>query len=230
MTHLDSLANSLANSLADSLGRAASAGGGAVLGSAFRTVGAVRPARKPLHPRGRVVGGRLRRHGSAPETGVAFLDEPGDEPVLVRESRSVGLPGPLPDIQGLAVRVSNPDGSPGDLLLASTGWGPWNRFVLTPSSTTYGRPMTTLFPYRSPRGPLLLGARSDTPGLVELAVALGRGPWRTFAELTVSDQDAGDPTVSFDPVLHQVAGLEQYPAVVRLREPAYRSARRSRGA
>jgi len=218
-------------SLLESLGRTASSGGGAALGVVFRTVGAVRPARKPLHPAGRVVSGRLRRDGSGPVTGVPFLDAPGDDHVLVRESRSVGLPGPLPDIQGLAVRVTNPDGSPGDLLLASTGWGRLARFVLTPSTTTYGRPMTTLFPYRSPQGALLLGARSDQPGTVELSYALGSGPWHRFAELTLSDhteQDAGDPTVSYDPVLNQVPGLEQYPAVIRLREPAYRSARRSR--
>jgi hypothetical protein len=214
--------------LLDSLGRAASTGGGAALGAVFRTAGALRPARKPLHPVGRVVSGRLRRHGSGADTGVAFLDERGDQPVLVRESRSLGLPGPLPDIQGLAVRVTNPDGSSGDLLFASTGWGRLARFVLTPSSTTYGRPMTTLFPYRSPAGALLLGARSEDPGTVQLAWALGQGSWHPFAELTVSDEDAGDPTVSFDPVLHQIPGLDQYPAVVRLREPAYRSARRSR--
>lgn len=213
-----------------SLGRAASTGGGAALGVAARTAGAVRPARKPLHPSGQVLTGRLLRHGLAPGTGVALIDEAGDEQVLVRESRSVGLPGALPDIQGLAIRVTNPDGSAGDVLLASTGWGRLTRFVLTPSRTTYGRPMTTLFPYRSPQGPLLLGARSDRPGVVQLACATGGGPFRSFAELTVTDEEAGDPTVSFDPVLHPVPGLEQYPAVVRLREPAYRSARRSRGA
>lgn len=217
----------------DSLGRAAASGGGAALGAVFRSVGTLRPAPKPLHPLGRVVTGRLTRHGSEAgteaRTGVRFLDEPGEDTVLVRESRSVGLPGPLPDIQGLALRVTNPDGSPGDLLLASTGWGAVTRFALTPSSTTWGRPMTTLFPYRSPRGPLLLGARSGAPGTVTLAWALGTGTWHEFATLEVSDRDAGDPTVSFDPVLHQVPGLEQYAAVVRLREPAYRSARRSRG-
>jgi hypothetical protein len=79
----------------------------------------------------------------------------------VRESRSVGLPEGLPDIHGLAVRVTNPDGTPGDLLLATTGWGRLTRFVLTVSRTTYGRPMTTLLPYRTDAGPVLLGARSD---------------------------------------------------------------------
>jgi hypothetical protein len=215
--------------LLTSLGRTAASGGGAALGAVFGAAGALRPAAKPLHPLGRVVRGRLTRHGAGLRTGVPFLDEPGEDGVLARESRSVGLPGPLPDIQGLAVRVTNPDGSPGDLLLASTGWGAVTRFVLTPSATTWGRPMTTLFPYRTAAGPLLVGARSGTPGIAELAVAVGTGSWHPFAVLSVSDEDCGDPTVSFDPVLNQVPGLEQYPAVVRLREPAYRSARRTRG-
>jgi hypothetical protein len=214
----------------DSLTRRASGAAGSVLGVGARTLGAVRPARKPLHPVGRVVRGRLHRRGLEPPTGIAFLDTPGDQPVLVRESRSIGLPGPLPDIQGLAIRVTNPDGRPGDLLLATTGWGRLSRFVLTLSRTTYGRPMTTLFPYRTVAGPLLLGARSDRPGTVELACATGGGPWRPFADLTISGEDAPDPAISFDPVTNQVAGLEQYAAVARLREPAYRSARRSRGA
>ena len=212
----------------DSVTRAASAAAGTVLGVGARTLSAVRPARKPLHPDGRVLQGRLRRHGMTPPTGVAFLDGAGEQQVLVRESRAIGLPPPLPDIHGLAIRVTNPDGSPGDLLLATTGWGRLTRFVLTPSRTTYGRPLTTLLPYRTVAGAVLLGARRTGPGIVQLACAIGVRPWRVFAELSVSSDDSTDPTVSFDPVIHQVPGLGQYGAVVRLREPAYRSARRSR--
>jgi hypothetical protein len=216
--------------LLDSVSRGAADAGGVLLGAGARTLGALRPARKPLHPAGRVVTGRLLRHGFATPTGVAFLDDAGDHPVTVRESRAIGLPETLPDIHGLAIRVTNPDGTPGDLLLATTGWGRVTRFVLTPSRTTYGRPMTTLLPYRTALGPLLLGARSASPGRVELAYAVADGAWRRFAELLVSQDEAPDQAISFDPVLHPVAGLEQYPAVLRLREPAYRSARGSRGA
>lgn len=214
--------------LVSSLTRGAADAGGALLAAGTRTLGAVRPASKPLHPAGRVVAGQLHRRGLRSRTGVAFLDEPGDQDVVVRESRAIGLPEPLPDIHGLAIRVTNRDGSPGDLLLATTGWGRLTRFVLTASRTTYGRPMTTLLPYRTPDGPVLLGARSESPGIVELACAVGGGRWRQFAELSVSRESAPDQEISFDPVLNQVTGLEQYPAVLRLREPAYSSARRSR--
>lgn len=212
--------------LVDSLTRGAADAGGTVLATGTRVLGALRPAAKPLHPAGRVVAARLHRSGLG--TGVAFLDEAGDLQVVVRESRAIGLPEPLPDIHGLAIRVTNPDGTPGDLLLATTGWGRLTRFLLTATRTPYGRPMTTLLPYRTDAGPVLLGARSDSPGVVQLACAVGTAPWRQFGELLVSREDAPDQAISFDPVLHQVAGLEQYPAVLRLRAPAYSSARRSR--
>jgi len=206
---------------------AATTAGGAVLGAAFRVAGAVRPTRKPLHPRGRVTTARLVRRGLTPPVGVEFLDTARVDEVLVRESRSVGLPGPLPDINGLAVRVTEPDGSVGDLLFATSGWGRLTRYVLTASRTTYGRPMTTLFPYRSSAGAVLLGVRSTGRGSLQLACTVAGGPWRPFGELTIGDAE-GDPEVSFDPVLNQVPGLEQYAAITRLREPAYRGARHSR--
>jgi hypothetical protein len=212
----------------DPLTRLVAGAGGALLATGTRLLGAVRPARKPLHPAGRVVTGRLRRHGLTPPTGVVFVDEDGDEAVLVRESRAVGLPEPLPDVHGLAIRVTGRDMGPGDLLLSSTGWGRLTRFVLTASRSTWGRPMTTLLPYATVRGPMLIGARAVRPGVVELACAVGVGPWRTFAELSISTDEGSDPTISFDPVAHRLAGLDQYAAIARLREPAYRAARRSR--
>ena len=125
--------------------------------------------------------------------------------------------------------MTNPDGSDGDLLLATTGWGRVTRFVLTASAAPYGRPLTTLLPYRTDLGPMLLGARrDDTTDVVQLAYAVGTGAWRSIGELVMSDEAPGDPTISFDPVDHPVTGLDHYAAVDRLREPAYRTARRSR--
>ncbi len=207
----------------------AASAGGAVLSAATRALAAARPADKPLHPIGRVAVARLLRRGSRPATGIPLLDGSTEERVLVRESRAVGLPSPLPDIHGLAIRVINPDGSDGDLLLATTGWGRVTRFVLTASATTYGRPLTTLLPYRTDLGPMLLGARRpDDTQPVQLAHAVGTGPWTFFGELVMSEEVPADPTISFDPVAHPVTGLDHYAVVDRLREPAYRTARRSR--
>jgi len=212
----------------DAPAHALASAGGLLLAGTTRAVASVRPAAKPLHPRGEVMQGRLFRRGARPATGVAWLDEPGEDDVLVRRSRAVGLPGAAPDIHGLAIRVPSPGGGHGDLLLASTGWGRVTRFVLTWSRSPRTRPMTTLLPYRTARGSLLLGARTIGADCFELAVAAPDGDWTRFADLRLSTLLADDQDVSFDPVLHQVPGLEQYDAVERLREPAYRSARASR--
>lgn len=200
---------------------------GSVLAGAVKGITAVRPARKPLHPRGVVVRARLRRRGVDPSTGVPWLDESGTSEVLVRVSQAVGLPTWLPDIQGLALRT-DPDGTPGDLLFATTGAGRLTRFLLTPSRSL-DRPMTTLLPYRTPVGPLVLGARRVDEETYELSCASLAGPWRPFAGLVLlRDGDDGDPEISFDPMLHQLSGLTPYDWVRRLREPGYARARRER--
>jgi hypothetical protein len=208
--------------------QASSSAGGALLAIATRSLAAVRPAAKPLHPEGSLVRGRIYRHGLVPGTGVPWIDEPGEDEVVVRLSRAIGLPGGLPDIHGLAVRVPVEGGGHGDLLFASTGWGRVSRFVLTASRSPQGRPMTTLLPYDAPSGPLLLGARAGGAETFELSVAPAGGDWRPFADLRFSQAPAGDGPVDFDPVVNQVPGLAQYRSVARLREPSYRDARASR--
>jgi hypothetical protein len=209
-------------------GASLASAGGALLCAATQTVASLRPAARPLHPVGVVRPGRLHRHGSAPATGVAWLDEPGEDEVVVRLSRAVGLPGKLPDIHGLALRVFGPGWS-GDVLLASTGWGRLGRYVLVPSLRPDCRPMTSLLPYRTPTGPVLLGARgTGVPGGYDVFWAHGSRPWRRFAALQMSAQAGAEQDISFDPVQHQVPGLEQYPSVVQLREPSYHRARRTR--
>jgi hypothetical protein len=207
--------------------RALSDLGGAALAGATRIAAALRPAAKPLHPRGRVVTGTLVRTGAGTRTGIEWVDVPGEDQVLARESRAVGLPRALPDIHGLALRIPSSTGY-GDLLFASTGLGRLTRYVLTAARSAYARPMTTLLPYRSPVGPLLLAATPEGEGSYRLSVAVGRGAWQPFARLALDEEDAPDPTVSFDPLRHTLPGLENYGWVQRLREPAYRTARASR--
>ena len=137
--------------------RGAAALGGQALRAATISVAAARPAAKPLHPEGSVVSGHLQRFGGL-STGVAWLDEAGEDEVLVRQSRAVGLPDAAPDIFGVAIRVPAGGGRHGDLLFASTGLGRVSRFVLTASRSPYRRPLTTLLPYRTPAGPVVLAA------------------------------------------------------------------------
>jgi hypothetical protein len=218
-------------SLLRPVARAVPSAGGQILLAVTRLL-AARPAAKPLHPEGALVRGTLRRFGSHPATGAQWLDEPGSDRVLVRQSRAVGLPSPAPDVFGLAVRVPVSGGGHGDLLLASTGAGRLTRFVLTVARTPYGRPYTTLLPYRTPAGPLLLSAVFRDERTVDLAWAVRTGPWHRFAELRLDADPADRPDgpLSFEPVGHQLPGLETYDWVRRLRSPAYAGARRSRSA
>lgn len=223
----------------DGLREAALAPVGAVLGLLAEAVGRLRRAR-PLHPDGVVLRGRLRRHGWA-SSGVAWLDQPGDDEVLVRLSRAGGLPSELPDVQGLAVR--HPDC---DLLLASTGTAPVARHVLAPHRRVRGASFTSLLPFRGPHGPVLLAALPErrrttcaegtplalppagAPARLRLSWATPSGQWQCFGSLEIEDVVAGgaDVPVRLDP-LRVPPGLRTYGWVAALRSPAYRRARRA---
>ncbi len=214
--------------------------GGALLGALSDAVARVRHA-KPLHPRGAVLAGHLRRHGST--SGAAWVDATGDDEVLVRLSRGGGLPAWLPDVHGLALRV--PDGAAtADLLLSTTGAGPWLRHVLAPHLDATAGTWTSLVPYRGPRGSLMIGGRAverralpadavalaaelgARPLRVRLAWAAGEGPWVPFATLDVGGAagPALDPDVHFDPLVPPT-GLALPGWVAALRAPAYARAR-----
>ena len=198
---------------------------GGLLSSGAVALGATRDRTKPLHPDGQLRRATITRMGGGARSGVPWLDEPGRDEALVRLSRGVGLPGPLPDVQGLAIRIDHA-GGPADVLLASTGLGRLTRFVLTPTWKPTGRPLTSLLPYRSPRGPLLLAAVPGSMPSYDLRWAGPVGPWVSFGTLELGEPLGDDTRLSFDPVLNVVPGLAHYGWVTRLREPAYWAARR----
>jgi hypothetical protein len=216
--------------------RGLASGGGRVLGGTAYLLGKRRRRAKALHPRGQLLSASLDRFGVVPTTGVAWVDEPGSDEVIVRMSRALGLPRGWPDILGLALRVPTSDDGHGDLLFATTGTGRLSRFVLRPTmaepeETAY----TTLLPYRTASGPVLFGAfpaaGSGEPR-VELRCSGLTGTWRPFGMLRLGAEPTGDevePLVSFDPVLNTVPGLEPYEWHRRLRKYAYAAARRARG-
>jgi hypothetical protein len=90
--------------------------------------------------------------------------------------------------------------------------------------------LTTLLPYRSAAGPVLLSAVFQDRSTVELSWAIGPGAWHRFAELRLDEEpvDQPDAPLSFDPLGNTVPGLAPYDWVRRLRAPAYATARRSR--
>ncbi|MFE6648869.1 hypothetical protein ACFVJS_20055 [Nocardioides sp. NPDC057772] len=187
----------------------------------------LRPADKPLHPHGTVHLAVLRRHPGA-TTGAAFLDEGGSDEVVVRLSRAVGLPEPVPDINGLAVRVPTSGGEHADLLLATTGHGRWTRFLLAPRTRLPDGFFNTLLPYRTPTGPVWLGAQLVDEATWQLMWTRSGTDWTSFATLELIVESDRDPMLSFDPTRSTPPGLEIYGWHRRLRARAYATARRSR--
>lgn len=194
---------------------------GAALAGAFGLLARIRPADKALHPRGSLTHGTIRRAGlTGHRFDVPWLDEPGEDVVIVRASRAAGLPGPLPDVFGLAVRIPVPDGH-ADLLFSSTGSGPTTRFFLRPGLDPARGGYSTMFPYRTPGGGVVLGLRPGHPGGVgatgigptdgdaagglhfDLLVARPRGPWRAFGRLDVEPSvSSGAGAPADDPTDH----------------------------
>jgi hypothetical protein len=163
--------------------------------AAFRGASRLRGERA-IHARGRTMTARVQVTGSA-RTGAPLLDTPAEHDALVRVSRSAGLPLPLPDVLGLAVRVLDAHG-PGehqDLLLDSTLEPALLRRLPWPARD-HLRPLhCSLLPYDVAGRTLLLGARG-VPGQpaamldalpdrieLELLLATPHGRWERWAVL-----------------------------------------------
>ena len=191
---------------------------------------------KPLHPVGVVAGAVLTVDPAPVASGSPLLDRPGERHCLVRASYAVGTGPEHTDIEGFALRVlpSGADDAPSDLLFASTGVGRWTRHLLVPRRPGRHGAQTTLLPVRAAGRPLLVRldpldrATQPWPARYALSWSHGHGPWHRFATLAVAWDGVDDAPNRFDPVANPLRGTTQYPAVTRLREPAYRSARLAR--
>jgi hypothetical protein len=207
---------------------------GTALGLVFATTALLRRS-KPLHPAGIVATAVLTVTPAPPTSGSPVLDEPGDHECRVRASYAVGTGPKRADIEGFALRIlaGDADRSSADVLFASTGVGPLGRHVLTVRSPGEHGAQTTLLPVRAKGRALYLcldplDARSQPwPTRYRLSWAHGHGAWHPCGTLTVAWGMPSDAAQRFDPMANPLPGTSQYAAVARLREPAYRLARRA---
>jgi hypothetical protein len=166
------------------------------LASSLGAATAVRGSRV-FHPKGSTFAARLT---VAPTTtwGARVLDEPAEHEGVVRLSRAVGLPHPLPDAEGLALRLPclGMGGAPLDLLVNSA----W-RFVFAPA--VLSPVWSAILPHRTPQGLVLLGARplgdARTDGF-EMLAAQPLGAWQTWGELLLGEPLDGEE-LRFEPTL-----------------------------
>jgi hypothetical protein len=136
---------------------------GALIGGALALLAAARRG-KAVHPAGVVYEARLIVSGSASAPrGSRLLSEPAEHRALVRFSRSLGLPRPVPDLLGVAVRVLDVYGAGRhqDLLAVSSIDRPVLHHLFVPSVDVQQRPYSSSLPYRSGRDRFLIGLLPD---------------------------------------------------------------------
>jgi hypothetical protein len=218
----------------------AGAGAGLVLGA----VAAVRRG-KPVHPHGAAYSARLVVPGaaSAPPS-AALLSRPGRHAAIVRFSRSLGVPRPLPDLLGLSIRIPNAygDGAHQDFLLVTSIDRPVLDRIFVPARDAQQRPYSSSLPYRAGGERFLIGAlpRASSPRppgdteldrvraaaatgrlAFDLAVAPPRGRFRAVAELRIGEPlpQAVD-ALRFNP-FNCGGGVEPAGALNAMRRTAY---------
>ncbi|MFB4313858.1 DUF1990 family protein [Actinomadura sp. 21ATH] len=219
---------------------------------------AARLRERPLHPRGLVFDATLVLHGTSRYWGVPLLDDRTELRGRARLSRAAGLPPPLPDVLGLALRWRQPQAggeeaeATGELLLATTGHGRLGRHLLRPASGWSPAFYGSLLAFRAGDRRILLGAVArrarnvpaglaplaraveERPLLLDLVVATEFGPWERFGELRLVELAPSDDgeTTRFNPARNPVPGLLPAGLLQQVRGPTYaavqRAARRGR--
>lgn len=219
---------------------------------AARVLARGRGGRPALHPEGILLTGRLHVPRHHTSWGVPWLDTPGAYPVTARWSRAAGLPGPLPDGLGLAVRVQDAGGPgrPLELLLTSSGSGRLARHLPLPRLYATTGPYATLLNYavggrhgvvaafpegrvdRVPAGP---GAVAAAVARAPMSFHLGFGTtagWQPLARLALEQTVPTDSRsdVAFDPYRNCLAGFRPVACLGALRVAAYAGSRVGRDA
>ncbi len=216
-----------------------------LLAAPFALGSRVRGARV-FHPRGVAVRGTWEPD---PEAADEALPGVGARPALVRVSHAIGLPPGLPDILGIAIRITDAygQGRHQDLLLASSGTGSVSRHLLLPTAMVTGTVVSSLLPYdvagvgRHPIVAHTVGAdrpvtypevkQDPVRALPAIQVRVDAPRPRVLG--TVRATEAVDEQEGRDLRLHPWntgPGLRPAGVINRLRRPSYRASQEGRGA
>jgi hypothetical protein len=128
----------------------AAAAAAPAVAAAFSALAALRRRKRSLHPIGLGFKGRLLVPADAPaRPGVPLFRAGAAHAALLRFSRGAGLPEPLPDALGVAIKLPDAHG-PGtdqDLLLTSSSDRPLLRRLLFPARSFLRGAFSTALPY-----------------------------------------------------------------------------------
>jgi hypothetical protein len=180
-----------------------------------------------IHAKGEAFTGELTVLPDGRALGVPLTHGAKTRPVLVRFSRGAGLPDPLPDVLGVAIRIPDADGAghPQDLMLATGGGSPLLRRMLVPRRDYRTATYTSLISYDVGGRDLVVAALPRDSAFL-LATAQGSGAWTPFARLTVGDRlpDQQGQSLSFS-VRNDAGGFRIGGAWRAARDGAYDAAR-----
>jgi hypothetical protein len=140
---------------------------GLSLGAVLAGLAGVRRG-KAFHPDGVVYDARVTiGNAAAAPQGADLFSQPGDHRAVVRFSRAVGLPPPIPDLLGLSIRLPDVYGSGRhqDFLLVTSADYPLLHHIFLPAVDVQQRPYTSALPYRAASDLFLVGAlpQPDSP-------------------------------------------------------------------
>ena len=135
---------------------------GVSIGAVLALAAAVRRG-KAVHPNGVVYAARLVVSGASQAPPARLLREPSEHRAIVRFSRSLGLPRPLPDLLGLSLRVLDAygGGRHQDFLLVTSVDRPLLHHVFVPATDVQQRPYSSSLPYRAGGDRFLVGVLPD---------------------------------------------------------------------
>ena len=140
---------------------------GLSIGAVLAALAALRRG-KAFHPNGVVYDARVAIPGtSEAPAAAALLSRPCEHRAIVRFSRAVGLPRPIPDLLGLSLRIPDAYGENlhQDFLLVTSADLPLVHHIFLPALDVQQRPYTSSLPYRAGGDLFLVGAvpRRDSP-------------------------------------------------------------------
>lgn len=197
-------------------------------GLAFRALSSARGVRV-FHPHG--TGYDASVEITSGWEGIPALAPGAEHRAIVRLSRAVGLPRPLPDADGIGLRLPEVYG-PGrhqDFLLATSAGGPVFQHLLLPGLTR-GQPYSSLLLYRIGEDMRLIGASRQSEDRFKLLAAPLRGGWQQIGELRLHRTLPAEYTeqLAFNP-WNSGGGIRPTGPLMGLRRAAYRGSQRGRG-
>ncbi|HEX2084323.1 MAG TPA: hypothetical protein VHF89_01460 [Solirubrobacteraceae bacterium] len=194
----------------------------------WRAISSLRGGRS-LHPHGVAYEATLTVTGG--DHGAPLLDVPGQHRAIVRLSRGVGLPKPLPDVLGLAVRIVDAHGPRRhqDFLVVTSVDAPLLHHLILPGPLgPYGQSYSSVLPYRVGGRLRLIGALPRRPDF-DLAIAALSGRWEPFGRLRLGERLSAEASFALRfNVWNCGGGIRPTGPFQGLRDPAYRGSQAAR--